>query len=158
MCNETLMKLYGYVFNDLDKKMHLPLVQKMQLNNPNLIIGGSISLYLRGIVLDRFSNSDTTVDLDITIPFYQEIEGVSYNAQEVESRPSGSDYAETLLIEGVKADLRIDPKLKYEKLNYKGMLFKIVPLEIVIEAKSRYAISNWGTKHKNDLREMILKT
>lgn len=140
----------------LDKKMKLENVRALQEVNPNLIIGGSISLYLQGVRLERFYDGE--VDYDITLPYYQML--LTKNDIKIDSngedRPSGSDYGETILIDGDKADLRIDPKQKYEILNYKGFDYKIIPLETIIKAKAEYALTKWGIKHKNDLREMIL--
>lgn len=140
----------------LDEKMRLLTVKKLQEINPNLIIGGSISLYLQGVRLERFYNGE--VDYDITLPFYQKLlskDGIAIN-EDGEDRPSGSDYGETILIDNVKADIRIDPKQKYEIVRHKDFDYKVVPLATVIKAKAEYALTKWGTKHKNDLFEMIL--
>ena len=139
----------------LDELMLLPTVRILQELNSNLIIGGSISLYLQGVRLKRFESGG--VDYDITLPFYQIIESSSkITVMDGEERPSGSDYGETILINGVKADIRIDPYLKYKVLDYKGYSYKVVPLETIIEAKARYAKTIGGKKHKQDLQEMIL--
>ena len=139
----------------LDELMLLPTVRILQELNSNLIIGGSISLYLQGVRLKRFESGG--IDYDITLPFYQIIESSSkITIMDGEERPSGSDYGETILINGVKADIRIDPTQKYKVLEYKGFKYKIVPLETIIKAKSEYALTKWGLKHKQDLREMIL--
>lgn len=140
----------------LDELMLLSTVRFLQTANPNLIIGGSISLYLQGVRLSRFN--DGGVDYDITLPFYQVIETADKISVQVgEDRPSGSDYRETILINGVKADLRIDPAQKYKFLTYKGFKYKIIPLETTVKAKAEYAQTKWGTKHLNDLTEMIIK-
>lgn len=140
----------------LDMTMRLPKVRKLQEVNPNLIIGGSISLYIQGVRLERFKSGE--VDYDITLPYYQILEtkdGIT--VEEAEVRPSGSDYGETLLIDGIKADLRIDPSQKYEVIKYKDFEYKVVPLATIIKAKAEYALTRWGLKHKQDLYEMILK-
>lgn len=140
----------------LDKLMHVETVKALQEVNPNLIIGGSISLYLQGVRLERFYDGE--VDYDITLPFYQKLiskNGITIN-EDGEDRPSGSDYGETILIDNIKADIRIDPKQKYEAVNYKGFEYKVVPLVTIIKAKAEYALTKWGTKHRNDLFEMIL--
>lgn len=139
----------------LDELMLLPTVRILQELNSNLIIGGSISLYLQGVRLKRFESGG--VDYDITLPFYQIIESSSkITVMDGEERSSGSDYGETILINGVKADIRIDPTQKYKVLEYKGYSYKVVPLETIIEAKARYAKTIGGKKHKQDLQEMIL--
>lgn len=139
----------------LDKLMLLSTVKILQELNPNLIIGGSISLYLQGVRLKRFQKGG--IDYDITLPYYQILkvqDGISII--DGEDRPSGSDYGETLLINDVKADIRIDPTQKYKVLEYKGFKYKIVPLETIIKAKAEYSLTKWGVKHKQDLQEMIL--
>ena len=141
----------------LDKLMKIDVVKSLQEVNPNLIIGGSIALYLQGVRLKRFKNGG--VDFDITLPYYQKLlskDNISINEDDGEDRPSGSDYEETILIAGVKADIRIDPKQKYELVKYKDFEYKIIPLETIIKAKAEYALTKWGKKHKEDLREMIL--
>ena len=142
----------------LDKLMHIDIVKSLQEVNPNLIIGGSISLYLQGVRLLRFKDGD--IDYDITLPYYQNLlvkDGIDIDEDGGEDRPSGSDYGETILIDGVKADLRIDPKQKYEMVKYKDFEYKVVPLATIIKAKAEYALTKWGLKHKQDLQEMILK-
>lgn len=139
----------------LDAKLHLSLVYNLQQRFPTLIIGGSISLYLQGVRLKRFETFDG--DLDLVLPYYQLLEKEGFSVvEELEDRPSGSDYGETILINGVKADIRIDPTQKYKILEYKGCDYKVIPLETIIEAKARYAKTKWGKKHKEDLKEMIL--
>jgi hypothetical protein len=137
---------------NLDSKMKIPTVKRMQENNPHLIIGGSIALYLMGVRLERFKNG--AVDFDITLPFYSVIQGET--VQDLEERPSGSDYGETITINGIKADIRIDPKQKYEIIKYKDFNYKVIPLATIIKAKAEYALTKWGLKHKQDLQEMIL--
>ena len=141
----------------LDKLMHIETVKALQQVNPNLIIGGSISLYLQGVRLERFY--DGVVDYDITLPFYQKLlskDGINIDEDGGEDRPSGSDYGETILIDNVKADIRIDPKQKYEIVKHKDFEYKVVPLATIIKAKAEYALTKWGIKHRNDLFEMIL--
>ena len=140
----------------LDKTMHLPTVRSLQEENLNLIIGGSISLYLQGVRLNRFKGCDE-IDYDFTLPYYQILktkDGITI--EDGEEKTSGSDYGETIMIDDVKADLRIDPKQKYELLEYKGFTYKIVPLVTIIKAKAEYALTKWGQKHRDDLNEMIL--
>lgn len=140
----------------LEEAMNIELVKSLQDNFPNLIIGGSVSLFLQGVRLNRFSNGNS--DLDIILPYYEllEAEGITIEEEDSEDRPSGSDYSETLSINGVKADIRIDPKSKYIKVKYNDFTFKVVPLWIIIEAKAKYASTHWGEKHRDDLKELIL--
>lgn len=140
----------------LDQTMHLSTVRSLQEANPNLIIGGSISLYLQGVRLSRFKGS-TDIDYDFTLPYYQILQSKDdINIEDGEDKLSGSDYGETIFIDDVKADLRIDPTQKYELIEYKGFSYKVIPLLTIIKAKVEYALTKWGTKHKEDITEMIL--
>ncbi len=138
----------------LDEAMHLETVRKLQQANPNLIIGGSISLYLQGVRLKRFKDGEA--DYDFILPFYQIITAEGLSIETGEERYSGSDYGECIYIDDVKADVRIDPTEKYELLEYKGFTYKVIPLVKIIEAKARYALQKSGEKHRSDLKEMIL--
>ena len=139
----------------LDNSMKIPQTKKLQEKYSNLIIGGSIALYLHGVRLKRFK--DGHCDYDITFPHFTLLQSLEdLPIENLEERPSGSDYAETLLIDGVKADIRIDPKQKYSFIKYKDFQYKVVPLETIIEAKAKYAHTQWGVKHKEDLIEMVL--
>ncbi len=139
----------------LDEKMHLPELKILQELNPNLIVGGSISLYLQGVRLKRFKNGD--VDYDFSIPYYQPmVLGEDMDTEEGEDERSGSDYEENFFINGVKADLRIDPRQKYELVDYKGFTYKVIPLLTILKAKVEYSFTKWGEKHKEDIKEMIL--
>lgn len=140
----------------LDEKMLLPQVKKLQELNPYLIVGGSISLYLQGVRLKRFH--DGGIDYDFTTPFYQPMElPEDVEMEDGEDERSGSDYEENFFLDGIKADMRIDPKQKYELVDYKGFKYKVIPLITVIKAKAEYALTKWGEKHREDIKEMILK-
>lgn len=159
---KTLQKVVKRAATDkLDIKMRLTLVKQLQQSTPQLLIGGSIALYLHGVNLKRFIVG--VGDLDLILPYWQDLNAnIGYTAEDHEDedfdedRPSGSDYDETTSVGGVKADIRIDPKHKFETIEYKGFKYKVVPLWTIIEAKAKYAASKWGEKHRDDLREMIL--
>lgn len=139
----------------LDEKMLLPEVKKLQELNPHLIVGGSISLYLQGVRLKRFH--DGGIDYDFTMPFYQPLKlPEDIDMEEGEDERSGSDYEENFFLSDVKADMRIDPKQKYELVDYKGFTYKVIPLMTILKAKVEYSFTKWGQKHKDDIREMIL--
>jgi len=140
----------------LDKVMKLETVKKLQTVYPHTIIAGSISLYLQGVRLKRFGSGE--IDLDIVTPFFtlfENSDGLSF--YEGEDKSSGNDFDNTVIINGVKADVRIDNKEKYEIVEYKGFKYKIIPLCKTIEAKARYSLEASGQKHRDDLFEMILK-
>lgn len=146
----------------LDISMRIDKVKELQILNPNLIIGGSIALYIHGVRLKRFKNC--SVDYDLMLPYFQVLQGndkisVSEDVFEKDDADGTyeSDFETCMSINGVKADVRIDPKQRYEIVKYNDFDFKVTPLETIIEAKARYAKTKWGEKHKDDLREMILK-
>jgi len=141
----------------LDKRMHLDVVRELQEQNPNLIVGGSISLYLQGVRLKRFETG--SVDYDFILPYFQLLKSEKHGIGESDEEDfSGSDFEQKLTVDGVKADVRISPKEKYELLEYKGFAYKIVPLLVTLEAKVRYGLKKSGEKHRNDIKEMILNT
>jgi len=140
----------------LDKKMHLEIVRELQEQNPTLIIGGSISLYLQGVRLERFKTG--SVDYDIILPYYTRITSTNHKIQDTDEEEfSGSDFEQKLEIDGVKADVRISPTERYELTEHKGFTYKTVPLLVTLEAKVRYGLKKGGEKHKADIKEMILK-
>jgi len=144
----------------LHAKMKLENVKLLQTLNPNLIVGGSIGLYLHGVRLKRFSDTKTVIDYDLVLPFYQILKNGNqlriYEDVVEKGNGYGTDFEITLTIDGVKADLRIDPKQRYEIIEHKGYKYKVVPLISIIRAKANYAHTMWGGKHRDDLIEMIL--
>jgi hypothetical protein len=141
----------------LDKAMKIETVRALQELNPHLIVGGSIALYLQGVRLNRFSSG--VGDYDFILPFYSKLltkEGIKVDEDGGEERFSGSDYDDCILINSLKADIKIDPKQKYELLKYDDFEFKVVPLWTILEAKAKYAQTKNGQKHREDILEMIL--
>lgn len=142
----------------LDKAMQIDVVKSLQQVNPHLIIGGSIALYLHGVRLERFAFG--VGDFDFILPFYSKLlvkEGVKIDEDGGEERFSGSDYDDCILINDLKADIRIDPKQKYELLKYDDFEFKVVSLWTILEAKARYAHTKGGQKHRDDIKKMLIK-
>lgn len=142
----------------LDKAMRINIVRSLQEVNPHLIVGGSIALYLQGVRLNRFSCG--VGDFDFILPFYSKLlvkEGVKIDEDGGDERFSGSDYDDCILVNGLKADIKIDPKQKYELLKYDDFEFKVVPLWTILEAKARYAHTKGGQKHRDDIKEMLIK-
>lgn len=137
-------------------KMNIETVKTLQEAHPELIIGGSIALFLYGVRLERFKSS--IVDFDITLPYWKNLSvGEKIKHEDLEDRPSGSDYTETCTINGIKADIRIEPKQKYNLVEFDNFKFKVIPLHTIIEAKAKYAHSiKGGEKHRKDLNGMIL--
>lgn len=141
----------------MDEAMNLDTVRELQIQNPLLQIGGSIALFLYGVRLDRFKLSGC--DFDICMPYYNEIKATDKIdlTQEEEAEIEkfyNNDFTETIYINGTKADIRIDPKQKYEMVAYKGFTYRCAALEVIMEAKFRYALRG-NKKHKEDCREIM---
>lgn len=134
----------------------LETVKSIQQRYPTLHVGGSTALFLHGIKLKRLGHSKGS-DIDMVCPYFilfesDEDHDVEYNG----ARASANDFDETFIYDGVKVDIRIDNKQRYEIINYKGFNYKVSLLETIMEAKIRYAL-NGQQKHKNDVYEIMGK-
>jgi hypothetical protein len=149
---------------DLDWNFRLEDIRKIQTAYPNFILGGSSALYLLGFNIKRNS---VISDLDFITPYYTPVnvnhfkseDGVTEADNMTDAKPSGNDfdYVEGLVIDGdfLILDMKIDPKQRFEIVNYDGFDYKVSPWYPIIEAKMRYASSSGGTKHKKDLIDMF---
>lgn len=146
-----------------DEKVYcLDLVRKLQ-SKYNMIIGGSVSLYLNGYNLNRDAKS---IDFDIIMPYYQKMRKEDFTdlidgIEEFDAKTSGNDYTSTFAIttkDGrfLKIDVRIDPHTKYDVITYKNFSYKTCDLMRTIEAKARYAVEG-NTKHKEDILKLLKK-
>jgi hypothetical protein len=146
----------------LDHKMedvlNLNMVKDIQTKYPMLHVGGSVGLFLHGIRLDRWAESSSS-DIDMVSPYYITIESdeehMDYLVQHLKAKPSSNDFDETVIIDGIKMDYRIDPRQRYETIEYKGFKYKVSPLMTILEAKMRYALGG-NSKHEKDIKNMIL--
>jgi hypothetical protein len=124
-------------------------IEVLQAKYPQLIVGGSVALFLHGIRLKRWDNVKS--DLDIITPYYTLIEG---SVSET-NKPSGCDFDYSINLNGTKIDCLIEPKAKYEIVKFNDVNYKVVPLLTIIEAKLRYALKG-NQKHIDDLNKMLL--
>jgi hypothetical protein len=134
-----------------EDNMKLKLVRSLQEKYPLLHVGGSIGLFLHGIRLDRWDYGQT--DIDFVSPYFflpESFEGC--NIQYQDCKPSGNDFDETFIAESTKVDVRIDPKQRYQIIEYNGFRYKVSIFETILAAKVRYSAKN--DKHKEDIREM----
>lgn len=137
------------------KGMGIPVVKQLQTKYPNLIIGGSTALFIHGIKLQRFGLG--AGDIDATLPYFELLESdKDLSIEETEDYTSGADYDKTFSVNGKKMDLRIDPKTAYEYVEFDNFRFKVIKLEVIMEAKWRYALKG-NAKHKADCYEMLGK-
>jgi len=130
----------------------LESVRNIQTKYPLCHVGGSVGLYLHGAFLKRWK--DNQMDLDLVLPFYIHFEKCDNLDVEAIYKASGNDFDYTVILEGRKADIKIDPKQKYEIITHKGFKYKVSSVETIIEAKCRYAL-NGQMKHINDIKELI---
>jgi hypothetical protein len=132
--------------------LNLGLVKQLQEKYPTLHVGGSIGLFLHGVRLRRWQ--DTPADIDFVAPYFflpENFEGVEI--EYFDCKKSGNDFDETFIANGIKVDYRIDPKQRYELIEYRGFKYKVSLFQTILTAKMKYA--NLGQdKHKDDISEM----
>ncbi|MAX51430.1 MAG: hypothetical protein CMH22_05580 [Methylophaga sp.] len=136
-----------------DDRLKLNLVRDLQNKFPNLIVGGSLALYLQGARLRRLE-VEGCGDLDLIHPFWvdlKELDGVAH----IDAKNSGNTFDETFTLKGVKLDLSIEPNEKYKIVEFKGNTYKVNPVERILEFKCQYARQKNGQKHKQDIYELI---
>lgn len=136
-----------------EENLRLNIIKDFQQEYPLSHVGGSAGLYLHGIQLER-TLVDMSSDIDIVIPYYMIVN--NDETEHVEEKFSHNDFDESVIYKGVKVDLKIDPKQKYEIIEYKGFQYKVSFVETIMEAKLRYAMQG-NQKHKQDFYEIIGK-
>jgi hypothetical protein len=164
---EVVMEYKEYIKklnDDPERFFRLEDVKTIQKAYPHFILGGSSALYLHGFNIIRKQEAS---DLDFVTPYYTPInmkdfdpeDGVTEADNMSEAQPSGNDfdYVEGLVIDGsfILLDMKIDPKQRFEIINYYGFDYKVSPWYPIIEAKMRYASVNRDQKHKRDLVDMF---
>lgn len=144
------------------KEMKLDLVASLQKKYPMLHVGGSVGLFLHGVRLKRMEREGAH-DLDFISPYFFLPEeklplegGKEVEVDYLDAKASGNDFDETFIVDGTKIDYRIDPKQRYKIIEYNGFKFKVSDLLTILEAKMKYAKLPNGTKHRDDLIEMVL--
>lgn len=145
--------------SNYESKIKLAAVQKIITCNEFVHIGGSVALYLHGILLKRIFDSSTSVDLDICGGLYVPLKGLSGDKIvkcEDSTRGSDADYKEVLTFNSIKVDYRIDPAEPWEWIKHNGFEYRVTPLEIIMEAKFRYAMRG-SKKHREDCYEICHK-
>ncbi len=145
--------------NEMDEIFCIDIVKKLQ-DKYNIIIGGSVSLYLYGLEIDR---KEGKIDFDIIMPYYQKMEEFEdLEIEEFDGKSSGNDFSSTFGISEkgtnrfIKADIRIKPDQKYDVVEYKGNKYKVCDIMATLEAKCRYAIEG-NKKHRNDVLNLLKK-
>lgn len=134
-------------------------VKYLQEKYPTMIVGGSFALIMHGVTANISRLSKGSVgDLDLIIPYYQLIKGDKEFeiCVEDEEEMSGDDYEACLTINGIKADIRVDPKQRYEEIKFNDFTFKVAKLEDILLAKLKYA-KQGNKKHLDDVYDMVGK-
>lgn len=137
----------------IEDNLMLSTVKKLQVNNPFSIVAGSVSLYLQGIKLKRFSETKAS-DIDIIMPFFSLFEGGGLKGEFERTKPSGNDFDCVIMVDGCKIDIIINPKEPYSIINHDGFNYKVSSIEETLKAKLNYSAKG-DEKHKNDVREML---
>jgi uncharacterized protein YqgV (UPF0045/DUF77 family) len=159
----TSFKIVKEVTEEIYKKkihedMRLKDVRELQSKYPHLHVGGSIGLFLHGIATKRVNEHGVT-DIDMTTPYFTLIEGDEKNSveeAELEEDGYGDDFDSGYFFNGIKLEMKIDPKQRYEIVEYDGFRYKVTALETIIDFKTKYAMKGIK-KHKNDLYELLGK-
>lgn len=143
-----------------EERIHLSEIKRIQQLNPFIRVGGSAALFLHGIQLKRISEEEyTQSDIDMCAPFYMPITGSSTDHIETldeDERSDQADFKEVISFNGIPIDYRVDAKERFEVVKYKGFDYKVTCLEIIMEAKFRYAMKG-SLKHKEDCYEICGK-
>jgi len=154
-----LVKEGIYAFEDIEiwrNSMHLDKVQYLQTKYPDIIVSGSIALFLHGCRVESWYNRPRP-DIDLVLPYFINIEDTKI-VREFQNYPSGSDFQEVYMLDGIKLDTRVDPQQRYTYVTYDGFKYKVSdPLDI-IQAKIKYSKQPNGTKHRDDLYDIIGKS
>ena len=141
-----------------DAVMNLKLVRYIQEKFPEFHVGGSIGLFLHGVRLKRWMNSGAGSDIDLVSPYFILPTSSAQDEHRIEYlnvKASANDFDETFIIDDVKVDYRIDPKQRYELVEYRGHVYKVSPLFTILEAKMRYAVGG-NKKHIEDFKELTV--
>jgi hypothetical protein len=143
------------------KNLNLDLVAAIQKKYPMLHVGGSAALFLHGVRLKRWGTSSSS-DLDFISPYFillepklEVKEDKELDVNLISDKGSGNDFDVTYQIGNTIVDYKIDPKQRYELIEYKGFTYKVSNLMTILEAKMRYAQLPSGGKHKKDITEMV---
>jgi len=150
-----------YAFEDVElwsTKMQLDKVRWLQNKYPEVIISGSIALFLHGCRTKRWQDQYYQPDLDLIMPHFIFIEGPKISKYVELRHPSGCDFQETYNFNGVKIDTTVDPQQRWEWITYDGYRYKVSEVLDIIQAKIKYCKKANDIKHRQDLYDFIGKT
>ena len=142
-------------FKKEEKNLKLNEIRELQNKFPNLILGGSLALYLQGLKLNRLKDYYNTSDFDFIHPFWvnlSEVDGVKF----IDAKNSGNTFDETYETKSkTKIDLVINPHCKYKIVEFNGNKYKVNTIENILKYKTQYATQRNGEKHRDDLYELL---
>lgn len=142
---------------EIEKKykenFRLELVKEFLKANPLAIVVGSLALFLRGVRLKRFESY--IHDIDIVLPYYSQFEGnEEVKIKDIKDENSGSNFDIQKIVSYGENDIiieaAIDPKTKWEYIEYDGFKFKVGLLEEIWKYKLKYN----RPKDREDLKEI----
>lgn len=143
---------------NLQDRLGLRCVEKIQTAFPEAILVGGAALYLHGIRLGRWSFKHTISpsDIDIVSPYYInlcEIDGVKFEGRNPKCPELGSIFS----YNNMKIDMWIDPLQRYTMLDVHDFKYKVGTLEDTWMAKLKLGLAG-NQKHIDDLHEAMGKT
>lgn len=141
---------------DAKHHLHVEIVKKLMTIHPEIIVGGSTALFLHGIRLKRWKVAQS--DIDLILPYYIKFEDDTLNELKFRDidfiKSQSKDFDELVQLNGhIKLDMKIEPKQRYENIVYEDFKYKVSSLEVILEAKCRYALQG-NLKHKEDIKEI----
>jgi len=145
-----------------DNRFLIPVLQELSKANPLIIVGGSVGLFLHGVVLER-----EYVDLDIILPYYTKLVApdgseILTEVEEGGFKKSANDFTDCYSLTcklgnettEFKADVVVKPQQRYKNIKYNGFDFKVADMLTIIEAKLKYAL-NGQDKHVSDFNYLL---
>lgn len=125
-------------------KEKIDLVYRLQDKYPTIHVGGSLSLYLRG--LDIMSEK-ADIDLCSTddIPSLKE-KAIINNVYS--SFPQDFDY--TLEHKDIKIEVKIDKKQTWDNIQYEGRWFRCTDVKVILKYKKQYLKKGYE-KHREGI-------
>lgn len=136
-------------------KLKLEHVKQLQEENSNLIVGGSVALFLHGYKLERWLDGNS--DFDLVLPYFSPLKYKGKTLEKENDKTSGNSFDSTYKVAGIKADLKIDPTQEYKEVTYDGFTYKVTNLETIIAAKVNYMNQFDGQKHREDIINLIIR-
>lgn len=134
----------------------LKAYQDVQHAIPHTHIGGSIGLFLHGIVLPR-DWYNGPLDLDVTLrEDLPENAVYDFMVKDESGLSSGMDmnYKFAHVSTGIKVELQIDPDSQYVPVMYKGFIYRVKTIEGIMYWKRKWAVEFEDSdedKHRRDL-------